>query len=151
MTSKFFLPKSTVGGQEINRGDKNENQGGIDPSASPLAKRLIELKNSFDKHYIFKSLKNLKAYNERLNLKPKQPGYAYITEHLPRELQQHKKRLLPHYQEAKKESKKVIWKINDEQYQLYVDDVRVQIDELEVNLIICINVNSPLSIAFLLS
>ena len=40
----------------------------------------IKLLNSFDKHQIFKNLKNLKAYNERLNFKPKQLGYAYITE-----------------------------------------------------------------------
>ena len=79
---------------------------------------IIKLTNSFDEHQIFKSLKNLKAYNERLNLKPKQPGYAYIIEHLPRDLQLQKKRLLPHYQEAKKENKKVTWKINDGQYQL---------------------------------
>ena len=58
---------------------------------------IIELTNSFDKHQIFKSFKNLKAYNERLNFKLKQPGNAYITEHLPRDLQLQKKRLLPHY------------------------------------------------------
>ena len=41
-----------------------------------------------------------KACNERLNLKPEQPGYANITEHLPRDLQLQKKQLLPHHQEA---------------------------------------------------
>ena len=29
--SNFFLPKNSVGGQEKNRGDKNENRGGIAP------------------------------------------------------------------------------------------------------------------------
>ena len=67
---------------------------------------ISKLTNSFDKHQIFKSLKDLETCNERLNFKPKQPGYAYITEHLPRDLKLQKKRLLTHYQEAKKENKK---------------------------------------------
>ena len=98
-----------------------------------------KLTNSFDKHQIFKTLKNPKAYNERLNLKPKQPGYAYITEHLLRDLQLQNKQSLSHYQEAKKEKvtwkidknltwQKKTWKINDRQYQLHVDNLRVRLD-----------------------
>ena len=40
---------------------------------------IIKLTNSNDKHLIFQSLKNSKAYNESLNLKPKSPGYVYVT------------------------------------------------------------------------
>ena len=37
--------------------------------------------NAFDKQLIFKNLKRLKEYNETLNLKRKNPGYVYVTEH----------------------------------------------------------------------
>ena len=37
----------------------------------------IKLTNLFDKQLIYKSLKNLKLYNNKLNLKPKLPDYIY--------------------------------------------------------------------------
>ena len=82
---------------------------------------IIKLTNSNDKHLIFQSLKNLKTYNESLNLKPKSPGYAYVTEHLPQELKIQKQKLLPHYNEAKSSGKKVSWKISAGMYCLYIE------------------------------
>jgi len=67
---------------------------------------IIKLTNSFDKQLIFKNLKHLKTYNDSLHLKPKNRGYIYVTEHLPRETQLQKKRLIPIFQKAKEEGKK---------------------------------------------
>ena len=68
---------------------------------------IIKLTNSFDKHLIFKSLKNLKLYNDNRNLKPKSRHYTYITEYLPRELQLQKKRLLCTRKRGKKEKRQL--------------------------------------------
>ena len=85
---------------------------------------IIKLTNSNDKHLIFQSLKNLKTYNESLNLKPKSPGYVYVTEHLPQELKTQKQKLLPHYNKAKSSGKKVSWKISAGMYCLYIEGER---------------------------
>ena len=85
---------------------------------------IIKLTNSFDKHLIFKSLKNLKLYTDNWNVKPKSQHYTYITEHLPRELQLQKKRLLPLYKKVRQEGKKTTWKIMGDEYQLYIDGVK---------------------------
>ena len=55
---------------------------------------------------IFNSLKHLKIYNETLNLKPKDPGYVYVTELLPCKMQLRKKTLIPIFQKATEEGKK---------------------------------------------
>ena len=68
---------------------------------------IIKLTNSFDKHLIFKSLKNLKLYNDNRNLKPKSQHYTYITKHLPRELQLQKKRFLCTRKRGKKEKRQL--------------------------------------------
>ena len=47
---------------------------------------IIKLTNLFDKQLIHKSLKNLKLYKNELNLKPRLPGYIYVTDHLPIEM-----------------------------------------------------------------
>ena len=52
---------------------------------------IIKLTNLFDKQLIYKSLKNLKLYNNESNLKPRLPGYIYVTDHLPIEMLQQKK------------------------------------------------------------
>ena len=44
-----------------------------------------------------------------------------MTEHLPRELQTQKKRLIPIFRTAEEEGKKTAWKIIDEDYQLYIE------------------------------
>ena len=85
---------------------------------------IIKLTNSNDKLLIFQSLKNLKTYSESLNLKPKSPGYVYVTEHLPQELRIQKQKLLPHYNEAKRSGKKVSWMISAGMYCLYIEGER---------------------------
>ena len=52
---------------------------------------IVKLTNLFDKQVIYKSLNNLKLYNNELNFKPKFPGYIYVTDHLPIEMLQQKK------------------------------------------------------------
>ena len=42
---------------------------------------IIKLTNLFDKQLIYKSLKNLKLYNNKWNLKPRFPGYIFLTDH----------------------------------------------------------------------
>ena len=82
---------------------------------------IIKLTNFFDKQLTFKNLKHLKNYNEALNLKARNPGYVFVTEHLPRELQLEKERLLPIFRNAKAEGKKATSKIPDGGYHLYID------------------------------
>ena len=82
---------------------------------------IIKLTNAFEKQLVFKNLMRLKEYNETWNLKPKNPGDFYVTEHLPRELQMQKKKLIPIFRKAKEEGKKTAWKIIDGGYQLYID------------------------------
>ena len=77
--------------------------------------------NAFGKQLILNNLKRLKEYNETLNLEPKNPGYVYMTKHLPHELQMQKKRLIPIFRKAKEEGKKTAWKIIDGDYQLYIE------------------------------
>ena len=66
---------------------------------------IIKLTNLFDKQLIYKSLKNLKLYNNELNLKPRLPGYIYVTNHLPIEMLQQKKKLLPLFNKARQKTK----------------------------------------------
>ena len=68
---------------------------------------IIKLMNAFDKQLVFNNLKPLKEHNETSNLKPKNPGYVYVAEHLPRELQMQKKRLIPIFRKAKEVEKKL--------------------------------------------
>ena len=58
---------------------------------------IIKLTNVFEKPLIYKSLKNLKLYNNKLNLKLKLPGYIYATDNLPIEMLQQKKKIFFHY------------------------------------------------------
>ena len=53
--------------------------------------------------------------------------YLYVTEHLPRELQSQKKRLLPIFKKAKQEGKKATWKIAGDEYQPFVDRIKIVI------------------------
>ena len=67
---------------------------------------IIKLTNVFDKQLVFKKLRHLREYNETLNLKPKNPGYVYVMEHLPHKLQTQKKRLIPIFRKAREDGKK---------------------------------------------
>ena len=74
---------------------------------------------------IMMSLKNLKEYNEeRKRTFGGETNYVYVTEHLPRELQQQKKKLLSAYKEAKQNKQRTVWRIKKAKYCLYIDNVK---------------------------
>ena len=51
--------------------------------------------------------------------------YVYVTEHLPKNLQLQKKRLLPAFKQAKSERKRATWQIENAKYCLYVEGRKV--------------------------
>ena len=100
-------------------------RGGVN-IARPI---IIKLNNAMDKHKIMSNLSNLKAYNlarqneqQTAATPPRFPKSVYITEHLPKEFQEQRKRLLPRFKEAKKPGQKTKWAITNGFYCLYVDD-----------------------------
>ena len=88
---------------------------------------IIKLTNLFDKQLIYKSLKNLKLYNNELNLTSRLPGYIYVTDHLPIEMLQQKKKLLPLFNKANQEGKRTSWKVVADEYCLYIDGINVNV------------------------
>ena len=72
-----------------------------------------------------KSLKNLKSFNlSREEDSSETKKNIYVTEHLPRQLQLQKKRLLPAFKKAKAQGKRAIIKIENASYCLYIDNVQ---------------------------
>ena len=88
---------------------------------------IIKLTNLFDKQLIHKSLKNLKLYSNELNLKPRFLGYIYVTDHLPIEMLQQKKKLLPLFNKARQEGKRTSWKVVADEYRFYIDGINVNV------------------------
>ena len=64
---------------------------------------IIKFMDVFDKQKFVANLKHHKCYNKN---RARSSQYVYATEHLPIELQNQKKKLIPLYKEAKKEQKK---------------------------------------------
>ena len=86
---------------------------------------IVKLTSYSDKNLIMRSLKNLRAYNEERKTKSEGTAdYVYVTEHLPRVLQQQKKLLLPAYKQAKKNGRRAVWRIEKATYCLYIDNAR---------------------------
>ena len=90
---------------------------------------IIKLNNAMDKHKIMSNLSNLKAYNLACQNEPQTaattqrfPKSVYITEHLPKEFQEQRKRLLSQFKEGKNSGQKTKWAITNGSYCLYVDD-----------------------------
>ena len=88
---------------------------------------IVKLTYLFDKQLIYKSLKNLKLYNNELNLKPRFPGYIYVTDHLPIEMLQQKNKLLLLFNKARQEGKRTSWKVVADEYRLYIDGINVNV------------------------
>ena len=88
---------------------------------------IVKLTTLFDKQLIYKFLNNLKLYNNELNLKPRFPGYIYVTDHLPIEMLQQKKKLLPLFNKARQEGKRTSWKVITDKYCLYIDGINVNV------------------------
>ena len=90
---------------------------------------IIKLNNAMEKHKIMSNLSNLKACNlprqnepQTAATPPRFPKPVYITEHLPKEFQKQRKRLLPRFIEAKKSGQKTKRAITNGTYCLYADD-----------------------------
>ena len=66
--------------------------------------------------------KNLKAYNKNICDENPSASYVFVSEHLPKELQMQKKKLLPGFKEAKAQKKSTQWRIENAQCCLYIDN-----------------------------
>ena len=69
---------------------------------------IIKLTNLFDKQLIYKSLKNLKLYNNELNLKPRLLGYIFVTDRLFIEMLQQKRNFFHYLIKPDKKAKEVM-------------------------------------------
>jgi len=88
---------------------------------------IIKFIDVFDKQNFMKNLKHLKQYTNEKRLPSTQ--YVYATEHLPKDLQDQKKKLIPLYKEARKYKKKTVWKIINCEYCLFFDGERFTADK----------------------
>ena len=88
---------------------------------------IIKLTNLFEKQLTWKYLNNLKLYNNELNVKPRLRGYIYVTDHLPIEMLQQKKKLLPLFNKARQKGKGASWKVVADEYRLYIHGINVTI------------------------
>ena len=79
----------------------------------------------WDKKTIYSSLRILRSVNETRKLANK--SVIFVSDHLPQELQDQKKKLVPYFIEDKKNNKKGIWKIEEAEYCLYVDGAKVKL------------------------
>jgi len=66
-------------------------------------------------------LKHLKQFNEQRRVSSPRFNYVFATEHLPKQLQLQKKKLVPLFKAAREENKKTVWKVEDCEYRLYID------------------------------
>ena len=92
---------------------------------------IIKLATAMDKHIVMSNLKNLKAYNlkkQNFNNDHFHAGSShrkssvFITDHLPKEYYERKKKLMPAFKSACKFHKKTRWAIHNGDYCLFVDD-----------------------------
>ena len=92
---------------------------------------IIKVASSHDKYLIMSNLGNLKAYNESQKLKANESTEScdlqirktpvFITEHLPKQFYNQKKRLMPKFKEARQAGQKTSWSISDGSYCLFID------------------------------
>jgi len=86
---------------------------------------IIKLPDVFEKTKIMRSLSNLKEFNQNRHERLKTNiGNVFISDHLPKEFQIHKKKLLRKFKEARSEQKKTFWKAVDGEYCLFIDNVK---------------------------
>ena len=83
---------------------------------------IIKFTNAADKHTVFSHAKNLKRYSEARRLENLQP--RYITEHLLKKFVEERKKLMPAFKEARLQSKKTAWRVENGHYALYIDNQR---------------------------
>ena len=80
-----------------------------------------------DKSLVFKSVQNLKAYNEKCKRDDDTSAPIYVTEHLLKKFQEQRKFLLSFYKEAKIKVQKTLWKAMDGNYVLFGYGKKVEI------------------------
>ena len=83
---------------------------------------IFKLANNNDKVMIMQRLKFLKTYNQDREKDSK--SQVFVTEHLPNELYQQKKKLLPLYKEARRNQKQATWMIKNGEYCLLIEGKR---------------------------
>ena len=88
---------------------------------------IVTLLTMEDKSSIFKSVRKMKAYNEKCKRDDDTSAPIYVTEHLPKKFQEQRKLPLPFYKEAKIKKQKTLWKAMDGNYVLFVNDKKVEI------------------------
>ena len=86
---------------------------------------IIKLPNVFEKKKIMDSLPKLKAYNQKRGELATSNLSIFISEHLPKEFQNHKKSLMSKFKEAREENKSTYWKTVDGDYCLFVEDTKI--------------------------
>ena len=69
----------------------------------PIIVKLLTIQG---KRMIYKSVKNLKVYNDRLKSEQKPQPYVYVSDHLPQSFENQRKVLLPYFREARKHKQK---------------------------------------------
>ena len=84
---------------------------------------IVKLSTIEERKRIFSSLKNLKNFNKVRKESNTLP--VYVTEHLPKDFQNQKKRLMPQFKEARKLNKSTYWRVVQGQYCLFVDNVKI--------------------------
>ena len=86
---------------------------------------IVKFLNVFDKYKFTKNLKNLKNYNEKRRSDNSNSPYVYATEHLPKELQLQRSKLISEFRDARRNKRKTTWKLINSEYCLLVDGKRV--------------------------
>ena len=86
---------------------------------------IIKLPNVFEKEKIMNSLPKLKAYNQKRGELATSNLLIFISEHLPKEFQNHKKSLMSKFKKAREENKSTKWKAVDGEYCLFVEDTKI--------------------------
>ena len=86
---------------------------------------IIKLPNVFEKKKIMDLLPKLKAYNQKRGELATSNLSILISEHLPKEFQNHKKSLMSKFKEAREENKSTYWKAFDGECCLFVEDTKI--------------------------
>ena len=87
----------------------------------------MKFQNAMDKGKVTKSLKNLKIYNQQLKSNSSNISYVYVSDYLPKPFEAQRKKLMPQFIMARKQNKKAYWRIDEDQYCLFVDDKKVDL------------------------
>ena len=88
---------------------------------------IFKVASVFDKHTIMTRLKMLKDYNQRQQESCPTAPKVYVSEHLPKEMYEQKKLLMPHFKDARKMKLNTTWMVQNGKYCLIVDDKKVHI------------------------